>query len=328
MVDSSLTSKTLYITKFYAEGIEFKEESLKMESNQSIMKVHYAPIIHYDLMKMSGVTGAQLPYTPCVECSGVVEESSNKDLIGKKVGLLSLFKGTLRTRLVVNNSDLFVLDDNSDLFKSSIVSCNPLTAYGIVDTAIQLKVKAFALTAANSQVGKMIIKFANEKGIKVISIVRSEKRQLEMQNEGFSNVINSSTDSFVADLKALMLKLEANVVMETLSGPIAGQMLKALPPKGVLVNFGTQTHEPMSGIDATDMRWGNKTMTSFLVGTWISTKSEKEMSEIRRFILDNFSAIFECPMGKEFSINEMKEAHDHANKDTSGFKTIMKVIDN
>lgn len=324
----SVKSQALEVKSFDFKDFGFKECVLPaLKENEVIIKVHYAPLIHYDLMKMSGVTGATIPYTPCVECSGVIEDAYNKSLVGKKASFMSLKFGVLQSRVIATEEEILVLNDNADLVGASQMSCNPLTACGIVDMAKSLQSKAFAITAGNSSVGKIINRIAKDKGLICISIVRSEKRKSEMESEGFTNVIDSSSKDFVSNLYKTLVDLNGSLIFDTLAGPIVGQLMKALPKNGILVNFGTQTHEPYSGIDATDMRWGNKEMKNFLVGPWVESKIKQgNFSEFKKYIADN-PDVFKAELGKVFTWDKMVEAVDFARKNDNNAKVIIEVLE-
>lgn len=327
-MESKRVSKALEVTEFGGKTFNFKETELpNLKENEVLIQVKYVPLIHYDLMKLTGVTGATLPYTPCVECSGVIEDASNKSLIGKKASFLSLKVGVLQDRIIATEDEVLILNDDADLQIGSQMSCNPFTALGIVDMAQNLKQKAFALTAANSSVGKIINRICLKEGLNCISIVRSEERKAEMEKEGFKLVVNSSDKNFVQNLNKIMIDNEAQVIFDTLAGPIVGQLMKALPKNGILVNFGTQTHEPYSGIDATDMRWGNKEMKNFLVGPWIDEKIIKgQFNDYKKYISNN-QDVFKADVGKIFSWTKMNEAVEYANKSDSNVKTILEITD-
>jgi len=52
---------------------------------------------------------------------------------------------------------------------------NPITAVGLMDKAKQYKARAVIQTGAASQLGRMIIRLANEKNVTLINIVRREE---------------------------------------------------------------------------------------------------------------------------------------------------------
>mmetsp|Transcript_21935 Transcript_21935/g.22873 ORF Transcript_21935/g.22873 Transcript_21935/m.22873 type:complete len:329 (-) Transcript_21935:48-1034(-) len=296
-----------------------------LKEKEVLIKVHYVPLIHFDLMKMSGVTGATFPYSPCVECSGVIEDAHNKSLIGKKVSYLNLRVGALANRHIATEDEVLILNDDADLKMGSQMSCNPFTASGIVDMAQSLGAKAFAITAGNSAVGKIIIRIAQDKGLTCIPIVRSEQRKKEMEEEGFKQIVSSAEEGFVERLNKVLVENNASVLFDTLAGPIVGPLIKALPKNGIFVNFGTQTHEPYSGIDATDMRWGNKEMKGFLVGPWINKKIEEGTFETHKKYVSDNPKIFAAELGKVYPWEKFSEAVEFTNSSNSSAKTIIEV---
>lgn len=323
-MESKITTKLVEVKEYHGKSFQIVEKELpELKEDELLIKTSYVPLIHYDIMKMSGITNAPLPYVPCVELSGVIEKAANKDLIGRKVSYMTLKEGTLKSRIIAKEKEALILDDKFDLINGCIMSCNPFTALGIVDMAITLGCKAFAVTTGNSNVGIQINKIAQDKGLKCISIVRSEKRVQEMKDIGQKYVINSSDENFVKNLNALMIEIEASAIFDALSGPIVGKLLKALPKYGTLVNFGTQTHERMSDIDATDMRWGYKEMKTFLVGDWIDKKIAAQTFDTFKKYINDHMDIFISESGKVFSVDKMVEAVEYAEKKSDLLKVVI-----
>lgn len=318
--------KALHVKAFDSKSFEIVDTELpQLKEKEILVNVKYVPLIHYDLMKMCGKAGGEVPYVPCVELSGVVEDAHNKSLIGKKVAFLSLKVGTLQNKLIANEEEVLVLNDDADLIAASQMCCNPFTASGIVDTAVKLQSTAFAITAGNSSVGKIIYRIAQNKGYTCLPIVRSAKRKEELEKEGFENLFDSSDKNFISNLNKRMIELKAHVIFDTLAGSIVGLLMKALPKNGILVNFGTQTHEPYSGIDATDMRWGNKEMKNFLVGPWIDEKIKNgNFNEFKKFIADH-PKIFSAEIGKVYTWDKIVEAVEYTNTSGDSAKTIIEL---
>lgn len=322
------------MTKFVCKQVEVREyhgksfgvverELPDIKEGEVVIKIANAPLIHFDIMKMSGATGAVLPYVPCIEVSGVIEHSLNQDLIGKKVSYMSLFEGCLKSRIIAPLSKVLILDDKVELVQACILSCNPFTAIGIVDTAISLGAKGLAITTGNSNVGILVNRIATEKGLKCISIVRSDEKVKELKENGHKHVINSSDEDFVKNLNALMIELEASVIFDALSGPIVGKLVKALPKFGHYINFGTQTGQKMSEIDATDLRWGFKEIKYYLVSNWIDKKiKEGTFDSFKQYVNDNVD-LFLTPSGKVFDVDKFTEAIEYAEHKSDLLKVVI-----
>ncbi len=324
----SLTRKEVLITSYHAHTTEIKETTLpELGHNDVIIKVHYAPLIHFDLNKISGKTNAKLPFTPGFDLSGEIEFAADKSLIGKRVAYMTIKEGTFKSRIIANLNEVIILDDKVDLIKASVLACNPLTSLGIVDRAIKLGAKGLAITMGNSSIGIQVNKIATLRGLNVISIVRSSKRVEEMKSIGQKYVIDSSSEDFVTKLNSLMVELNVSVVFDALSGSIVGKLMKALPKYGHFINFGTQTGQLMSDIDATDFRWGFKTMSSFLVGPWVDESILKgTFDEEKKFIKEN-TDIFESDSGKVFKVSQLEEAVAYGEVKEDNLKVVIDLSD-
>lgn len=75
---------------------------------------------------------------------------------------------------------------------------NPLSCIGLRDTTIAHGARGVIITAAYSQLGKMLIQAFYEKGIRVIAVVRKDSQKEELEKtEGVDACFNSETDTFV-----------------------------------------------------------------------------------------------------------------------------------
>jgi NADPH:quinone reductase len=137
-----------------------------------------------------------------------------KELIGKKVSFMQKiydpnFQGTWRQYLYLRKEQAFVFPDDVDFDK--IVSCwiNPLSVLGIVNFAKKNNHKAIINDAACSALGKILVKYCKKIDLPLINIVR-RKEQVEILKELEAEyVLDSSTETFEADLLEIAQKLEA-----------------------------------------------------------------------------------------------------------------------
>lgn len=77
---------------------------------------------------------------------------------------------------------------------------NPLTALAMVETMRAEGHKAIIHAAAASSLGQMLNRICIADGIDLINIVRKEEQETLLRNMGAKYVVNSSSDSFLADL--------------------------------------------------------------------------------------------------------------------------------
>jgi len=155
---------------------------------QLLIKVDSVMLNPSDILFMKGLYALkhEFPYTPGWEGSGVVEavgSKVSKDMVGKRVAFNKEFEqavlkvgGAFADYAVTKIQGCIPIPDNIELEQGSAFFINPLTALGMVDRLIELKAKAVIVTAAASQIARMILKLCDKNGIQAICLVRKQEQ--------------------------------------------------------------------------------------------------------------------------------------------------------
>jgi NADPH2:quinone reductase len=158
-------------------------------------------------------TGIRLkyPFTPGWEGSGTVVAVGpgmlNQFLLNKRVsfmkqGEMGTYKigGAMADYCVTDNKAVIPLGDDFSFEQASSFFVNPLTAIAMVERCKELGSKATIVTAAASQIGRMILPLLIMSGITPICTVRKED-QAELLRAALGErygkyVVNTSKPSF------------------------------------------------------------------------------------------------------------------------------------
>ena len=137
---------------------------------------------------MRGKWGIEIPYpfTPGWEGSGTVVEAGpgqlEQSFIGKRVGFVKqsevgkfTFGGAYAEYMVTDTKSVIPVEDDIPLEQASSLFVNPLSAIGLVERLVELKSTTTIITAAASQLGRMLIKLCLKEGITPICTVRREE---------------------------------------------------------------------------------------------------------------------------------------------------------
>ena len=129
------------------------------------------------------------PYTPGWEGSGTVVAAGpgagmlGRMLVGKRVAFvkqpeIGVYKygAGMADYTVTDNRSVIPMSDEFTFEQAATFFVNPLTAVCMVDRVIELKPKACIVTAAASQIGRMLIKLLLRNGITPICTVRKEEQ--------------------------------------------------------------------------------------------------------------------------------------------------------
>jgi NADPH:quinone reductase-like Zn-dependent oxidoreductase len=155
--------------KFKMEG---GAEVPKAEKGQALIRVHYSTVnpydrICYDKQEEGFVLG-------CDGC-GIVEavgEGVSETLIGKKVAFL----GGAWAKYTLKEADYLVqFPQTFDLKLAANTYVNPFTVTAMLDFSQKHGAKAVILTAASSQLSKMMIKLCKGHGIETVNIVHRDQ---------------------------------------------------------------------------------------------------------------------------------------------------------
>lgn len=106
---------------------------------------------------------------------------------------------------------------------------NPLTALSFVETMRLEGHSAIVHTAAASNLGQMLNKICQVDGVDLVNVVRSEQQVDILKGLGAKYVVNSSDDTFMADLTDAIHAVGATLCFDaTGGGAMASQVLTAM----------------------------------------------------------------------------------------------------
>ncbi|EFH88245.1 zinc-dependent alcohol dehydrogenase family protein [Ktedonobacter racemifer] len=145
-----------------------------------LVAIEYAPINTSVLLTISGRYGVRPPLPIGVGNEGVgrilsVGEKVDHLQIGDRV-LIPTTAPSWRERLVLPAKDLFALPPEADPQQLSMLRINPPTASLLLSEYVALSPGDWVLqNAGNSGVGRWVITFARERGLKTVSVIRRQE---------------------------------------------------------------------------------------------------------------------------------------------------------
>ena len=127
--------------------------------------------------------------------------------------------------MILKKSEVTILPEDVDLDVVCGYFGNPVTVCGFIDIYQKGGHKAMIHDAACSALGKMLVKFTKTLSIPLINIVRRDEQAKILEALGAEYILNSTSETFTADLTELAKKLEATVFFDAVAGDITGQVL-------------------------------------------------------------------------------------------------------
>lgn len=137
-------------------------------------------------------------------------------LMGKTVAVIG--GGTYRQYHCVNVQSCLELKEGTTAKEGASSFVNPLTALAMVETMRAEGHKAIIHAAAASNLGQMLNRICIADGVDLINIVRKEEQETLLREMGAKYVVNSSSDTFIADLTAAIIETGATIAFDPIGG--------------------------------------------------------------------------------------------------------------
>ncbi len=232
------------------------EETKPPNDNEAVVAVEAAPIHLGDLMNMRGTEGFRLPLpmVPGIEGVGRVAEVGAAVTAfrpGDRVLFLSSAhvdtflddqRGTWREQLRLPAEVLIPAPEGDAAQYANIV--NPATAYVYVhDVTRPAQGEWLLQNAANSNVGRYLIKIANLYGCKTVNVVRRKSLVAALRELGADAVVMDGPDLAERVVKATD-GAEIRFGLDALAGEATTRLASCLTQGGTVFNYGLVSGQP------------------------------------------------------------------------------------
>jgi len=217
-------------------------------ANEVLVAVEYAPISNSDLLTIRG----QYPLLPSLP-SGIGHEGIGRILsVGKEVDHLKVGDRVLlpssstswRERIVLPSTGLFPLPQGADPQQLSMLAINPPTGALLLSEYVKLSPGDWVIqNAGNSGVGRSVIAFAKDRGLRTVSLVRRPELIDELVAAGGDVVLVDG-----AGVSARVAQATGNAKIALALDGVGGEAMLSLSgslaPGGTLVVYSAVSRKP------------------------------------------------------------------------------------
>lgn len=193
-------------------------------------------------------------------------------LIGKRVGFFASGSGAWADYAIADvRTCVPVIDAVRDEDAAALL-VNPLTAIGMYDEATAGDNTCFIMTAAASQLCKLIAGLAKEDGTNVISIVRRDEQVEALKQYGSTHVLNCKSERFTKDIGGLISELKPRVMLDAVADQVASDVFAAMPRNARWIIYGKLSPEPPILHEPGQFIFMNKKVEGFWLSQWMKEK--------------------------------------------------------
>ena len=199
---------------------------------------------------------------------------------------------------------------------------NPLTALCMIETMNLEGHTALVHTAAASNLGQMLNRICLDGGIDLVNIVRKEEQETLLREMGAKYVVNSSKESFMADLTDAIHATGATLAFDaTGGGTLASTILSAMEAAaartpGAYSIYGSVKHKQVylyGGLDTSatilnrgyGMAWG---VGGWLLPNFLARVGQEVATRLRTRVATEMKTTFASHYTNEISLAEALDA--------------------
>ncbi len=294
-------------------------------ANEVLVAVEYAPISNSDLLTIRGQYGV-LPSLPTgIGLEGIgrilsVGEEVDHLKVGDRV-LIPSSHSSWRERVVLPSTDLFPLPQGADPQQLSMLGINPPTAALLLSEYVKLSPGDWVIqNAGNSGVGRSVIAFAKDRGLRTVSLVRRQELIDELVAAGGDIVLVDG-----AGISARVAQATGNAKIALALDGVGGEAMLSLSgclaPGGTLVFYSAVSRKPGLA-SVVDIVFRNVAIRGFWLYSPEFRASPKVLEAIKTGARLMAEGKLHMPVAATYPLVAAKEAIAHAQR---GGKVLFKI---
>lgn len=145
---------------------------------------------------------------------------------------------------------------------------NPLTAMAMIDIA-KTAGEAVVISAATSQLGKLMISLSKDLGLKTIALVRRADAVAPLQALGADAVLVTTDEAFLDDFAQLSRSMKPRVFLDAVSDQQSEQIFAAMPNGARWISYGKLSSELPKLTQMGQLIFMNKRIEGFWLTQWM-----------------------------------------------------------
>ena len=235
-------------------------------------------------------------------------------LLGKTVGFLS--GNAYAQYRTLHASQCLPMADGTDPADAAAAFVNPLTALGMVETMRMEGHTALVHTVGASNLGLMLNRICLDDGVGLVNIVRKPEHVEQLRSLGAAHVVDSSADTFIADLTDALRATGATIAFDAIGGgDLASTLLSCMEKvageqAGDFNRYGSDTHKQVyvyGGLDRGPTTLRRDFGMSWGIGGWLLTPflgkvGQEAADRLRQRVADEITTTFASSYGTRLSL--------------------------
>ena len=238
--------------------------------------------------------------------------------------VISLDRANWAQRVRVPAKRVVKIPKELSFHDAAMLKANPPSAHLLLKDYVDLKEGDWVIqNAANSAVGRHLIRLAGERGIKTINIVRRESLIEELSNIGADLVIVDAID--LAEQVRKKIGVDANIplAIDAVAGAACMRLAECLSNGGIVVNYGFLSGDPCE-ITPEQAIVRGISLTGFWLVDFMQRSTPDEICAMYANMAGKFlDGTLSVPVEATYPIENAKKALGHAYRENRNGKILL-----
>lgn len=247
-------------------------------ADQLLVRVTLSPVNPSDLLYVAGTYGQpRARGTPAgFEGTGIVVAAgadASPALIGKRVSFLATASGAWAEYALTDPTACVPVGNALRDEDAAALLVNPLTALAMAELAVEAGTRAVVLTAATSQLGRMLIPLLRERGLTPIAVVRRTEAAAALRALGAAEVLVGSAPDYAARLAAALNAHAPRLLLDAVGDQASANLFLAMPTHSRWVAYGILSATGLCLPDVRAFVFAGKRIEGFWLSRWLRAAS-------------------------------------------------------
>ena len=266
----------------------------KPRDGQVLIRLIRANINPSDLHFIKGEYGLPRRMGVPAGFEGVGEVTSagagGEGLVGRRVAFLASASGAWAEYVIADAITCIPVRDDLRDEDAATLFVNPLTAVAMFDEVKKADTTSFIMTAAASQLCKLITGLAKDEGIHAISIVRRDEQIETLKDHGATHVLNCTAPDFEQAIGKIMRDEKPRIMLDAVADQISADMFFAMPNRSRWVVYGKLSIEAPVMSQMGQFVFTGKSIEGFWLTKWMQSKPPQEQMAVIAQVQELFAS--------------------------------------
>ncbi len=203
-------------------------------------------------------------------------------LVGKRIAFTvdPAGSGTWSEYAIATAATCIPVDDDIRDEDAAGLIVNPLTAMAMFEIVRSAGTSSFIMTAANSQLCRLMTALGRDHDVAPIAIVRRDDQTPHLRELGAKHVLNCRSDDFDAQLKQTIKAEKPRVMLDALANQLSADIFAAMPNQARWVVYGKLDPVPPVLHQMGQFVFMQKQIVGFWLTRWFMNTDPKEQMRV------------------------------------------------